>query len=273
MRIQIPEFSTKKETFDYLVKNKRQLISKKRMGVLKSDPFLYSPTFLPTYAKNSFSTKTNENQVENPDPDKVRVKIVANTANWIDSHMDMLLAGSATKSISERKGIIPHLHDHDHSVLSEVGDVVDIYVQNISLKELGLNKEGSTEAVIFISDVRKGYNSIVFDRYKNNRATQHSIGMQYVKIELAVNDKDYEKEYDFYKKYYDLAINKEIADEYGYFWVVQEYKLIENSVVLFGANEITPTLEIEGEKNIEPFIKHSAETKSSIVKLANLIKN
>jgi hypothetical protein len=49
---------------------------------------------------------------------------------------------------------------------------------------------------------------------------------------------------DFWNKYYKDIINKEFVDEYGFFWVVNEIKLLEVSAVLFGANELTPTLEI-----------------------------
>lgn len=274
MRISIPDFESKKGTFDYLVKNKKSLIAKKKMGIVKSDPFYYSPAIIPGNGKTSFSVK-EEGDVQPADIDTLRVKVVANTANWIDSHMDMILEGAATKSIKERKHIIPHLYDHNHSVMAEVGDVVDIYPQKLHLRELGIDKEGSTESIIFVSDVKKSYNEKVFDRYKKGKATQHSIGLQYVKLELAVNDKDYEKEYDFFKKYYDLAINQEIADQYGYFWVVSEYKLIENSVVLFGSNELTGTLEVEGyEKTLEPSSGHSKEKEASpIVRLAQLINN
>jgi hypothetical protein len=47
-------------------------------------------------------------------------------------------------------------------------------------------------------------------------------------------------------------LNKNIADEYGFFWVVTEIKLLECSCVLFGANEITPTLEVKHNTQHEP---------------------
>src|SRR5690554_3340994 len=98
------------------------------MGIVKSDPFYYSPAIIPGNGKTSFSVK-EEGDVQPADIDTLRVKVVANTANWIDSHMDMILEGAATKSIKERKHIIPHLYDHKHSVMAEVGDVADIYTQ------------------------------------------------------------------------------------------------------------------------------------------------
>ena len=47
-----------------------------------------------------------------------------------------------------------------------------------------------------------------------------------------------------WNKYINQAINKQMAIDAGFFWVVKEFVLIENSAVLFGANEITPTLEV-----------------------------
>src|SRR5690606_20116215 len=97
MRISIPDFESKKDTFDYLVKNKKSLIAKTKMGIVKSDPFYYSPAIIPRNGKTSFSVK-EDNDVQPADIDTLRVKVVANTANWIDSHMDMILEGAATKS-------------------------------------------------------------------------------------------------------------------------------------------------------------------------------
>ncbi len=89
-------------------------------------------------------------------------------------------------------------------------------------------------------------------QYKEGRINQHSIGLQYLDLELAINDEESEKEFDFWNKYFDQIINKEKAEELGFFWVVKEIRLLENSAVLFGSNEITPTLDNNVEKTIEP---------------------
>ena len=67
---------------------------------------------------------------------------------------------------------------------------------------------------------------------------QHSVGMQYVKIDLAVNDEDYEEEYKLWQDNIDQIGNKEQAEQKGYFWLVREAKLIEISAVLLGSNEL-----------------------------------
>lgn len=253
MRVKIPEFNNKKQLHSYLVQNKKDLIRQKCSMPIKSDSIVAMPSVMTPQDLNTFGVKGVNFKNNGDIPEGVvRVKVVANAANFVDSYLDLLLPDAPAKSIKERKGLIPHLHDHIHTTEAEVGDVLDIYLADISLTELGWNAPGTTQGVIFLTDIIEEYNPKVFKRYKTGRAKQHSIGLQYVKLELAVNDPDYEKEYDFFMKYYDQIINKDIVDHYGYYWVVAEYKLIENSVVLFGANQLTPTLEVTESSKGEP---------------------
>jgi DNA-directed RNA polymerase len=48
------------------------------------------------------------------------------------------------------------------------------------------------------------------------------------------------------------VINKDVAMKRGYFWVVYEIKLLEVSAVLWGANELTPTIHQAEEKDFKP---------------------
>lgn len=253
MRIKIPHFNDKKQLFSYLVENKKDLIRQKCSMPIKSDSIISQPVVLSNQDLKSFGVKgVNFKNNDDLPEGVVRVKVVANSANFVDSYLDLLLPDSPAKSIKERKGLIPHLHDHIHTTEAEVGDVVDVYLSDVSLTELGWNAPGTTQGVIFLTDIIEEYNPKVYKRYKTGRAKQHSIGLQYVKLELAINDPDYEKEKDFFDKYYSQIINKEVVDQSGYFWVVPEYKLIENSVVLFGANQLTPTLEVSESSKGEP---------------------
>lgn len=249
MRIKIPTFQNKKELHQYLVTNKGHLIDQKKMAPVFSDPVTFGAQPIDRTKQSAFSTKANTPVIE--DLDVLRVKVVANTANWIDSHLDLIIPGAASKSIQERKGLIPFLHDHIHKLEAEIADVIDIYPATMSLRELGLDMDGTTESIIFVGDVKKEYNAKIFEKYKQGRIKQHSIGLHYVKIDLAINDEDWGKEKDFWDKYYPQVINKDVADDHGFFWVIGEYKLIENSAVLFGSNVLTPTLD-NNLKNFEP---------------------
>jgi hypothetical protein len=64
------------------------------------------------------------------------------------------------------------------------------------------------------------------------------------------DDKQYKENWD---KYYPQVINKDLVDKYGYFFAVVEAKILENSCVLFGANENTGVYSTSAkEEEIEP---------------------
>lgn len=249
-KIIIPEELRGKELARFLVANKSQLIAQKKSMIKWADP-VSSDTGLFFDNKGTYCKAEGPETVP-PDASSLRVKVVANTAMWCDSHMDVLLPDNAKKSLKERKGLIPHLHDHKHEIGAEVGDVADIYYEDIPIKTLGVNKPGTAQALIFETDIRKEYNEMIFKKYKQGKIKQHSIGLLYVKLELAINDEESEKEYDFWNKYIDQIINRELVEEKGYYWVVPEIKLLENSAVLFGSNMLTPTLEAKADTDDEP---------------------
>jgi hypothetical protein len=269
MRINTPKFQSKKEMFSYLKENKQTLIEQKKSMPIYSDCVNFGSTRI------KVGGVAKANKPVDGDMDTLRVKVIANTANWIDSHNDLLIPGSWNKTISERKGIIPHLHDHIHQIGAKVGEVHDIFSSNFSFAELGIAGKGNTEALVFITDIIKSYNEKVFNQYKRGMINQHSIGLQYMKLDLAINDESSTKEFEYWEKFYPQVINKSAADESGFFWVVQEIKLIENSAVLFGANEITPTLDNNLGKNIEPinFTQQVEPLKSTQNKNNNLRNN
>lgn len=246
-----------KSLTEFLLTNKDKLIAQKKSMIKRTDPVSANPSLY--NLKGDKAIKTTIADIPN-DASSVRVKVVANTALWMDSQYDVLIPDCWKNSIKQRKGMIPHLHDHVHEIGAEVGDVADIYSQDISLTDLGLNKNGTTQCLIFETDIRKSYNESVFNKYSAGKIKQHSIGLQYVKMSLAINDEDSEKEYDFWNKYIKQVINADTAKESGFFWVIEEIKLLENSAVLFGSNELTPTLDVKidtainsGEEQPPPF--------------------
>jgi hypothetical protein len=240
-----------KELYRYLVANKSDLIREKK-SVVKTTDVTFAPCSLLTrpgkIAASKAQGESDDNQMDK-EGDVIRVKVVANAANWCDSPLDVLLPDCWKKSIKERKGMIPHLHDHIQQIEAKIGEVDSIYSQDIKLRDLGLDTVGATQCLIFETDVIKSYNEKVFNQYKLKKINQHSIGLRYVGLDLAINDDESEKEMDFWNKYYPQVINKDMVDEYGFFWVVSEIGLLENSCVLFGANELTPTLETEPEQS------------------------
>lgn len=98
------------------------------------------------------------------------------------------------------------------------------------------------DVLTFTTDVKKSYNEKAYDLYLNDGINQHSIGLQYINISLAINDPEDSEHYSNWTEHFDSLMNKAKAIDDGFFFPVKEYRLIENSGVLFGANELTPVL-------------------------------
>lgn len=246
MRVTIPNLEGK-ALFDYLVKNKADLIAKKCSLPIKSDPVCYGATPV----KTSGGEKAESSDVEEG---TIRVKVVCNTALFCDTYGDVLAPDCWKKTITERgpkgKNLIPHLKNHAHDIDKQIGRVVDLFSEMIDLSVLGYPATGKAQALVMISDVKKEWDEKLYTLYSDLAVRQHSIGLQYVQLKLALNDEDYKEEFAVWNAHYDQIINKEDVDRRNYFWWVSEIKLYENSAVLFGANELTPTLEVSQPENI-----------------------
>lgn len=212
-----------------------------------------------------FDYETNDTDTE------ITRKIIANTYFWLDSHGDVHIPSIFTKSINENKTKVLHLHDHIYELQAKIGQVIDIEEKEMNLTDLGINQAGTTIVLMPTSRIRKDLNASMFGQYKRGEINQHSVGMNYVNLFLAVNDSQYEDEYKTWLKYYPNIINKEKALEKGYFWAVTEAKLIEFSAVIKGSNEITPTIE-PSNKEEEPS-NHSTEKDDTLELLEYINKN
>lgn len=237
MITQIPDFTNKSDLFSWLRINEKRLIAEKANFKSVSEGLeCPSMAFMPVFADKS-ELQTN--------PDMITVKVVINTTNLMDSHMDVHLPGIWDKSLSENKYVY-HLNNHGRdfaSVISE-GENVKAYTQTFAWKDLGFPYDGNTQALVFESTIKREDNPQMFDRYKSNKVRQHSVGMRYVKVELALNSKreDDSKQKEVWDKYFPLIANRDLAEQKGYFWAVKESKFTEGSAVLFGSNHATPTL-------------------------------
>jgi hypothetical protein len=174
----------------------------------------------------------------------------------MDSHGDVHLDNTFKSSIKQRgeAGKIWHLHDHEQKMTAKVGVPSKVYEQEVLWSDLGVNKAGTTQVLMMDSNVMKAYNGLMFQEYKDGNVDQHSVGMYYVKIDLAVNDPEFKEEFALWESTISKLGNQAKAEQEGYFWAVKEAKLIEISAVLEGSNELTPTLEAkdnESSKDIQ----------------------
>lgn len=250
------------EYFKYLKTNKALLITEKQLEVKHTDSITHAPTLARREPKAPSAQKDSSSPMDGPgdipERDSIDVTVVCNTAWYCDSQMDVLTDDSYTKSIKNKGISIPHIADHKQSSTAHVGDVTALYTKVMPLSELGLNQEGETTALVMESTVRKDYNDDVYKFYANGKINQHSIGLRYHDMELAINSKheDYKDEFAVWEANYPKVINKDKVDERGYFYLIKEVDIIENSCVLFGANSLTPTLSMKtdiGEAIIKDF--------------------
>lgn len=224
-------------TIAEIVKNKVELSNIKKLAIKHTDGVSNRPL------KDSDSISKSM-ELPNED-DNALQKVIANTYYWVDSHQDVHVKGTFTKSIKENLPKIYHLDNHDskNGFRSKVGNVKDIQEVEVKWEDLGIKKQGKTICVIGTTELIEDYNKQVFDAYKNGEIDQHSVGMVYLDMQLAVNDKQYPEELKAWNEVYPLLGNPEEADILGFFWVQKQAKLKEISCVLWdGSNALTPAI-------------------------------
>lgn len=234
------EFLDKEDLFKELITNKKELIALKKSTEKRADAVSYG--YVESISKNNVNKAIASSEL----PDTLDVKVVINTTNYLDSHGDVHISGIWNKSLSDNKTFL-HLQEHQRDFDKVISDIAKGSVASMTWKQLGLPYNGKTEALIFESTIDRLRNGFMLKQYANGWVKNHSVGMRYINIELAINSEaDYDKEYkELWDEIYPSIANKELADERGYFWVVKEAKIIEGSAVVMGSNSATPTIEIK----------------------------
>jgi len=175
------------------------------------------------------------------------IAVAMNTIGWLDSHNDVHISGCWTKSAREQSGKVFHVINHDLGLGSIIAYPRDVSTEVLvkSWAELGRSYTGSTEVLVFNSRITDKTNKDAYMAYRDGESLQHSIRMEYIGLKLCIDDPEMKEEYANWSTYYPLIVNKELADERGYFFAVTESKIVkEGSTVLFGSNEVTPTLSL-----------------------------
>lgn len=235
MRIATPEFTSKRDLFDYLIKHKGEMIDLKKSETKNADSV---ELFLSTSKAEAIATSAPEDT-----DSEIKRTVVGNTYYWLDSHGDVHETKCFLDSIKQRTANkISHLHDHIHQLTAKVGNFANVYEKEIAWRDLNVDKDGTTVALMGDSVIKRILNGTIFEYYKNGEIQQHSVGMRYITLDLAINDPEYKQEYAEWNRVFPKLGNPEKALQEGYFWIVKDAALIEISCVLNGSNEITPTL-------------------------------
>jgi hypothetical protein len=187
---------------------------------------------------NGLTTKMLERNLPLDTDEVIYRTLIANTYNYMDSHDDVHLNNLFKKSIQETKKIFL-LHDHKFEVGAQIGRIMKAYEQDGRFIYFGYNSSKDTQALLLDVAIEKAKNESVFNQYKNEEIDQHSVGMQYVQVDLALDDKADPNAYALYQRTLPLIGNSEDVEKQGYFFAVSEAKLRETSSVLMGSNPIT----------------------------------
>lgn len=259
MNLQIPDLKGK-DLFKFLIDNEKTLVAQKKFELKRADPIYYAG---PLETDKGRTVKAGLG-VSLQDKDELQVTSIINTTYWYDSHGDVHVNGLWKKSLSENKGLYL-LQEHKMEFEKIIADPDDVraYTKEISWASLGVDFPGFTEALVFESKVKRDRNSYMHGQYGKGHVKNHSVGMRYVTIDLALNDEDYPAYKSLWDKYIDKIANRADVEDAGYFWPVTQAKAIEGSAVPMGSNRITPT---ESVKNISP----SADTKQRAAKSTRL---
>lgn len=241
-------FPTQKALLAFLVSNKEAVISQKKAIRKLADACVFAVTSdvrLGTVDKALKVTYSNDKE-----NGLLERTILANTYWWMDSLSDVHIGSKGrdtalfTKSIKEKgPAKIYPIDQHKFDLDGKIGQTLELFEAPISWRALGVGKTGMTEGLFAVAEISKELNERRYNDYLNDRIDQHSVGMQYLEIELAVNDADeWPNEYKIWQKYINEIGNRSKAEGQGYFFAILEAKLFEYSCVIAGANELTPTM-------------------------------
>jgi len=250
MILTYPEGLQGKALLQHLHTNKADLIKAKKVGLKFADPVCFgvpadgkAGLFVPKAKAIDMVAPTDE------DPN-LRITVVANMSGWMDSQDDVLLRGCYDKTLRDKGIGFPFLRDHRYSIEAIIAKTEQVYTRDFTPMELGITTSATAnpQGLIFVALLTEDIGDKAYWQYKDGLINQHSIGLRYIRIDLAINDPDFPTEFKTWNQFKGQVLNIQEAEEQGFFWAVQEIELIENSAVVFASNILTPTLVVEEAK-------------------------
>lgn len=272
-----PNFKSFEEKIKWLAQNEEELILAAKSTIKYADAIVCAPEQTEVYSavKATMNSYTYKGEQSEDTDTELKRTLVINTTKIFDSHKDVHFNGIWNKSIKDNRNI-KFLQEHQMKFDKIIAHKNDLraYVKEFSWKELGYDFDGTTEALTFDANIKSSVNNFMFGQYKEDNVDNHSVGMQYVKIKLAINsdDEDFATYKDNWDKYYPEIANKADVEKEGYFWAVLEAKVIEGSAVLVGSNQFTPTL--SRSKHSEESEEKEVSREDALTKgIMNFLKN
>lgn len=243
--VTVPAGLEKADLLKFLVQNKSLLMKEKKSTIKRADAVSAGIDLT-----SKFSVDKSGNLVKAATAGQSLVTdtafCVINTTNWYDSHGDVHMPGIWAKSLRDNN-VMLHLQEHEMSFAAVISDEAKGYTERLAWKDVGLDAQGMTEALIFATPLN-GRNAYMDEQYRKGYVKNHSVGMRYVSLKLCINEPDsdyYKEEYANWVQYAPQVINLSDAESDGFFWAVLDAKIIEGSAVVKGSNIITPTINIQ----------------------------
>lgn len=264
-------FDTKAEAVKAIIAQHDEIVEVKKSAVKFSDPSGFSINSKAEALKDML-TPRNLGYGDLVYP-------VINTTNYLDSHGDVHIPGIWKKSLKEQQNKVFLIINHELAVGKVITQPKDLemFTERMAWKDLGSNFEGETEALIFKAKLTERSNVDGFNAYKFGDPVQHSIRMMYDKVYFCVNpelddEADSASYNDNWEKYLKEVINLDVAKDRGYFWAVPEARIFkEGSMVLFGSNDITPTIYDIGKSSLDTLDNEPPEsTQQEVEKLQRI---
>lgn len=276
-------FKAQSDLFKYLVEEKELILSQKK-SITKCAEGGLSACFVTNNTQDLFVSKAKPLYSNDKEAGILKRTILANTYWWMDSHSDVHLGRGSeeenalfSESIKGRANKIFPIDQHNFSLDGRMGKTINLYEAPISWRALGVGKTGMTEGLFADAEIHKDKNERRYKDYLNDEIDQHSVGMRYVDIQLAVNDEEeYPKEAAIFKKYINKIGNGQAVKAQGFFFAVGKAHLGEYSAVISGSNELTPTMgqgSGDTDKEEMPGGNQNKHLLEAINKLSTLIKN
>lgn len=218
-----------------------------------------------SFSDNTFLDKTELKSIDGLSVSDYDFVSILSNALFIDSHNDVHLPKMWNED--SFKGI-SYIIDHNFGVSSLIAAPKDLSIEigSKSWRDLGLDKDGDTEVLMFYVKLQDYSNKSFVSALKSGVPLQNSVRMRYNDIVLCVNDSDEKEEFANWNEYFPMVANPEKAIEDGYFFAVKSADLVlEGSCVLRGSNSITPIFGKQENTGDEPKqIKEKDEVKSSV---------
>lgn len=227
--------SNRNKKIKSVIENKGKILTLKKALRKECDSGIITPKIV---KPSDFQSKDLQ-----PDTDDIIYRtIIANTYLFLDSHDDVHAPNIFSKSIAENKNQL-YQKDHSLSIDKIAGKVLRAYEKTGSFKDFGFDSDKETQALLKDVEIRRDIDPKFFMMMHNQQIKQHSVGMQYIKLELAADDVNYEEEFKLYQEWLPRIGNFEKVEEQGYFWFIKEAREFETSAVTMGSNPITGVYE------------------------------